>query len=454
LFCISFFITFEALKIVFRFHRRFNAQNFATMDNPTLYTSAYLVAGVQGYTKHYYAGSERVSSAIGLGGLGNINNPLSIEKYENWEIKAGSLKDEMSRTINECLKNEYDIKNSLEFLHGMEEAAAGTMDCYFYHPDHLGSSSWITDGKGYAIQHLHYLPFGEDWVDQRNASWSAPYTFSAKEKDVETGYSYFGARYYDSGLSIWLSVDPMSDKYPNLTPYAYCANNPVILVDPDGRDWYESEDKKTIEYLHGVTGQREGYTHLGATLDEEHEKKIRNGDYSTVSISANFSEKEFVTQKENQCCAAAKKMCMNRGGKWSTYADELLVVAKGEKGRAGNGIQAALFKVLEKVGESLVKGIPVVAGMDHQDGSRNPIEKGGDGMTDHYVAIIGITINFTKDDNGVASISGVTMQYANPGRKRAADGVSPSNKFTFSSATNWRGVNGHRIMTNVRVKKP
>jgi RHS repeat-associated protein len=214
------------------------------IDNPTLYTSGYLVANPKGYTKHYYAGSERISSAIGLGGLANINDPLSIEKYENWKIKAGSLKDEMSRTINECLKNEYDIKNSFEFLHGMEEAAAGTMDRYFYHPDHLGSSSWITDGKGYAIQHLHYLPFGEDWVDQRNASWNAPYTFSGKEKDVETGYSYFGARYYDSGLSIWLSVDPMSDKYPNLTPYAYCANNPVILVDPDGRDWYEAEDGK------------------------------------------------------------------------------------------------------------------------------------------------------------------------------------------------------------------
>ncbi len=107
---------------------------------------------------------------------------------------------------------------------------------YFYHPDHLGSSSWITDGKGYAIQHLHYLPFGEDWVDQRNASWNAPYTFSGKEKDVETGYSYFGARYYDSGLSIWLSVDPMSDKYPNLTPYAYCANNPMKFVDPTGEE--------------------------------------------------------------------------------------------------------------------------------------------------------------------------------------------------------------------------
>ena len=106
---------------------------------------------------------------------------------------------------------------------------------YFYHPDHLGSSSWITDNNGYTIQYLHYLPFGEDWVDERNSSWFTPYTFSAKEKDVETGYGYFGARYYDSGLSIWLSVDPMSDKYPSLSPYNYCANNPVILVDPDGR---------------------------------------------------------------------------------------------------------------------------------------------------------------------------------------------------------------------------
>jgi RHS repeat-associated protein len=70
---------------------------------------------------------------------------------------------------------------------------------------------------------------------QRNSSWNAPYTFSGKEKDAETGYGYFGARYYDSGLSIWLYVDPMSDKYPSMSPYNYCANNPVILVDPDGR---------------------------------------------------------------------------------------------------------------------------------------------------------------------------------------------------------------------------
>ena len=62
------------------------------------------------------------------------------------------------------------------------------------------------------------------------------HTFSAKEKDAETGLSSFGARYYSSDLSIWLSVDPMSDKYPSLSPYTYCANNPVKLVDPNGEE--------------------------------------------------------------------------------------------------------------------------------------------------------------------------------------------------------------------------
>ena len=68
-------------------------------------------------------------------------------------------------------------------------------------------------------------------------NWS--HTFSAKERDAETGLSYFGARYYSSDLSIWLSVDPMSDKYPSLSPYTYCANNPVKLVDPNGEEIFD-----------------------------------------------------------------------------------------------------------------------------------------------------------------------------------------------------------------------
>ena len=62
-------------------------------------------------------------------------------------------------------------------------------------------------------------------------------TFTGKETDCETGFSYFGARYYDPTLlTSWTAVDPMSDKYPNITPYAYCNWNPVKLIDPNGME--------------------------------------------------------------------------------------------------------------------------------------------------------------------------------------------------------------------------
>ncbi len=116
-------------------------------------------------------------------------------------------------------------------------------DMYFYHSDlpiaiGMGSSSWITDASGDVNQHIQYLAFGEDFIYQRNSSWNVPYTFSGKEKDAETGYSYFGARYYDSDLSIWLSVDPLADKRIWESPYSYCGNNLVNRFDEDGRFWH------------------------------------------------------------------------------------------------------------------------------------------------------------------------------------------------------------------------
>ena len=74
-----------------------------------------------------------------------------------------------------------------------------------------------------------------------------PFVFTGKERDEETGYGYFGARYMDHELmTMWLSVDPMADKYPSISPYAYCAWNPVKLVDPDGcmiDDYFSNEGK-------------------------------------------------------------------------------------------------------------------------------------------------------------------------------------------------------------------
>ena len=71
---------------------------------------------------------------------------------------------------------------------------------------------------------------------------NSTYTFSAKEKDSETGLSYFGSRYYSSDLSVWLSVDPMSDQYPYQSGYVYCGNNPIKVIDPNGEDEWEFDE--------------------------------------------------------------------------------------------------------------------------------------------------------------------------------------------------------------------
>lgn len=66
-----------------------------------------------------------------------------------------------------------------------------------------------------------------------------PFVFTGKEKDYESGFHYYGARYYwREVLTGWLSVDPMMDKYPGISPYNYCAGNPVICIDPDGEKIY------------------------------------------------------------------------------------------------------------------------------------------------------------------------------------------------------------------------
>ena len=111
---------------------------------------------------------------------------------------------------------------------------------YYFHPDHLGTATFLTDINGNAYSFFLNLPFGETQAEQQSItdSFATPYKFTGKELDDETGLYYFGARYYDPKISIWLSVDPLSEKYPGRSPYEYCASNPINLVDPDGRSFY------------------------------------------------------------------------------------------------------------------------------------------------------------------------------------------------------------------------
>ena len=307
----------------YKFTGEYTAQNqsgqwhyFYRLDKSTLYASPYIVSNEKGYTKHYYAESERIASRIGGGGLQELDKGMGNEpdKFDNHKERANHLLERTADCLEVSVQPMWDV---LSYLYEWQEIKEEEKDCYWYHPDHLGSSSWITYTDGSAVQHLHYLPWGEDFVNQRSTSWNAMYTFSAKEKDTETGYSYFGARYYSSYLSIWLSVDPMSDKYASTSPYAYCRNNPIILYDPNGMfdDWvmdknghiYWDENAKNQEttkqgetYL-GKEGQHSIGTrvfnyHRDRTSDEQEPVIINGNGQCDINRSANTS----LSQNHNQ----------------------------------------------------------------------------------------------------------------------------------------------------------
>ena len=91
---------------------------------------------------------------------------------------------------------------------------------------------------------MRFLPFIFTGNDPRKG-WRIPLDEIKynEQKDYESGFHYYGARYYDSeALTGWLSVDPMKDKYPSMSPYNYCAWDPVKLVDPDGREFCLNDD--------------------------------------------------------------------------------------------------------------------------------------------------------------------------------------------------------------------
>ena len=92
----------------------------------------------------------------------------------------------------------------------------------------------MTDADGNIAQHVEYIPYGEVFVEERYNSFSPNYLFNAKELDNETGLYYYGARYLDPTGAMWLSVDPLFENYPGMSPYNYCKGNPVVLIDSDG----------------------------------------------------------------------------------------------------------------------------------------------------------------------------------------------------------------------------
>ena len=130
-------------------------------------------------------------------------------------------------------------------------------ETFFYHSDHLGSTSYITDDHANITQYDAYLPYGELLVDEHSSSEELPYKFNGKQFDDETGLYYYGARYMNPMASIWYGVDPLAEKYVATGGYVYTLDNPVRLIDPNGNWSWPWERGSLIEYRgNGVFGIR------------------------------------------------------------------------------------------------------------------------------------------------------------------------------------------------------
>ncbi len=111
----------------------------------------------------------------------------------------------------------------------------GTNRLHYFLNDHLGSTRLVIDSTGAQRDVHRYYSFGKTSTEVTSTNQAYRYTGKPLDKEAGLDLYYYGARYYDPELGRFWAIDPAASKYPGLSPYAYCANNPLKNVDPDGR---------------------------------------------------------------------------------------------------------------------------------------------------------------------------------------------------------------------------
>ena len=119
---------------------------------------------------------------------------------------------------------------------GYASITNGQPTWHYYYQDHLGNNRAVINHNGTLEQVNHYYPFGAIYGDVAYNDGFQKYKYNGKELDRMHGLNFYdyGARQYDPLLGMFTQMDPLAEKYYGVNPYAYCANNPVMLVDPDG----------------------------------------------------------------------------------------------------------------------------------------------------------------------------------------------------------------------------
>ena len=290
---------------------------FHETDNFTLYPASIISINKNRFTKHYFIGDKRVASRIGTGLFNNVygrNGSYVTAGQQDYAERMNQIQKQKEAYYKQqgiapgvpTMKGAYGDPentkrgyNSIIDTLGNHDVPQGWIqtpkpnttpntnpgppvswndpsnpddpqagygyipndttkeETFFYHSDHLGSTSYITDDEANITQYDAYLPYGELLVDEHSSSEDLPYKFNGKQFDNETGLYYYGARYLNPVASIWYGVDPLAEKYVNIGSYIYCHSSPIMLIDPTGEgDYYAKNgsylgtDKKNDNFIY------------------------------------------------------------------------------------------------------------------------------------------------------------------------------------------------------------
>ena len=292
---------------------------FHETDNFTLYPASIISINKNRFTKHYFLGDKRVASRIGTGLFNNVYgrngsyitagqqdyaermNQIQTQKeayYKkvgvapgvptekgaygdpentgvgynavltelgNHDVPQGWIQTPRPNTTPNTNPgppvswNDPSNPDDPQAGYGYVPNDTTREETFFYHSDHLGSTSYITDDHANITQYDAYLPYGELLVDEHSSSEDLPYKFNGKQFDEETGLYYYGARCMNPKTSLWYGVDPLTEKYPSIDGYVYCVGNPVKLIDPDGKkiDLSNMSKQEKNRYTQQIKTERE-----------------------------------------------------------------------------------------------------------------------------------------------------------------------------------------------------
>ena len=285
--------------------------SFHETEDYTIYPAPIITVTKNRFTKHYFIGSKRIASKIGTGrfcnvyGIGGNNitagqkdyaaRMMQIEKqreeyYKQLDTPPGvpTMKgatadpDNTGIGYNSIITDlgdhsvpegwiqhpkfngkgdvpgppiqwsEPESPDNAQPGYGyIPTDTTNTEEIFFYHSDHLGSTSYITDAKANITQFDAYLPYGELLVDEHSSNEDMPYKFNGKELDEETGLYYYGARYMNPMASIWYGMDPLVEKYSNISGFCYVKDNPLKFVDFKGEEPTASEAARMAAHVYG-----------------------------------------------------------------------------------------------------------------------------------------------------------------------------------------------------------